>query len=78
MKWIKKKERSMIIIGFLCGIVARCLMLLFKGRFSFFSFSAGIPEYILRRMPYGIFSCLLYGMIGGLIGLLFYLVKKRI
>lgn len=77
MNFSNFKKRNIIMIGFLCGIAVRCLLVILKGRFAFFSLSTGIPEYMLRRMPYGILTCILYGTIGVLIGMLFHFMSKK-
>lgn len=86
MKLIKKTVnrisayagKNIVIKGFLCGVIVRCLLVILKGRFASFSLSTGIPEYMLRRIPYGILSCILYGILGALIGALFHFIRRKI
>lgn len=65
--------KNIIMKSFLCGVIVRCLLFIMEGRFLFFSFSTGIPEYVLRRIPYGISSCILFGVLGVLVGTLSHL-----
>lgn len=71
-----KKELKGAVKGFLCGMLLYLFMILVTGRFTFFSEPAEIPLYLLRRLPYGMMKCIIFGVVGYLINLL-YFVKRR-
>lgn len=71
-----KKELKGAVKGFLCGMLLYVLMVLVTGHFTFFSGPAEIPLYLLRRLPYGMIKCIFFGVVGYLICLLYYIIRR--